>query len=90
MKQMVDLEELGFDVYLLKIPTHEHRFQCTIRRWDQNRENFKQFTMEWITSNGIKFIKPSSRIKKFFKQSYGDIERITGLKINWEKYDHEI
>jgi hypothetical protein len=89
MKNIVDLEELGFDVSFMKHDTHPHRFTCDIRRWDQNRETFIVKSFQWITDNGVSYIKPSDRLKKFFIEKFGDIEKITDLKINWEKYDSD-
>ena len=96
--ELVDLEDLGFDVTFQRHDTHPHRYTCTIRRWDKDKTNFKQGTFMWIKektdvddwfSPGKPWmiIKPSDRLERFFREHFFDIEKITGLKINWEKYD---
>lgn len=90
MTELVDLEELGFDVTFQRHTNHEEHFTCTVRRWNETREKFMVKSFHWINDRGVKYIKTSDRLKRFFEQHYFDIERITGLKINWEKYDHEI
>lgn len=103
MKELTDLEDLGFDVTFVKHETHPHRYTCTVRRWNSDHTKFKQGTFQWINENQfyedqtiqysetIKYlfnvVKPSHRLKRYFKEHFFDIERITGLKINWTKYD---
>lgn len=89
MEQLTDLEDLGFDVTFHKHDTHKHRYTCTVRRWNVEHTNFKQGTFQWISEPENCWVRPSDRLRKFFVEHFFDIERITGLKINWRKYDEQ-
>jgi hypothetical protein len=95
--ELVDLEDLGFDVTFQRHDIHPHRYTCTVRRWDKNKEKFKQGTFMWQHGRQSPvdlvffpdkwFIYPSDRLKRYFQENFFNIEKITGLKINWKKYD---
>ncbi len=81
------MEDFGFEVFKKPHEIIPNADMFTIRRWNQTRDKFKQITFVSVDTKNTLMLPLHSMIRANFIKHFGDLERVTGLKIDWEKYD---